>query len=92
MTNDEIKQLREYKEHHEFAVQQLCELLGDDLKTIGDVVEHVKQLRQLLDDFRKEDRSYCRPSMVKYDMFPVFKRVDEFFRERERESPRVVEK
>lgn len=49
-----------------------------------------EELIQLLDDFRKEVRSYCRPTCVNYDVFPVFKQVDEFFREREREDPRVA--
>jgi hypothetical protein len=36
-------------------------------------------LLSLLDRLRNEVRMYCRPTMVKYDVFPAFKEVDDLF-------------
>lgn len=50
----ELQLLREYRDHHEFAVEQLCDLLGTpELKTIGDVVKLVKKLRDEIDELSK---------------------------------------
>jgi len=38
------------------------------------------KLLDLLNRFRSEVRMYCRPSMVKHDVFPVFKEVDDLFK------------
>lgn len=46
---DEVTRLREYKEHHEFAVKQLCSLLNkEELRTIGEVVEYVGRLTKIV--------------------------------------------
>ena len=38
------------------------------------------ELKDLLERFASEVRIYCRPSMVNYDVFPVFKEVDNYLK------------
>jgi len=42
---EEIERLREYRTHHEFVMSQFNELLGGEIKTIGDLLKKILSLQ-----------------------------------------------
>ena len=46
--------------------------------TTSELKNETKYLRGLLKRLMSEVRPYCRPSMVQYDTFPVFKEAVEY--------------
>ena len=55
---DEIERLEEYRDHHEFAVQQLAEICGRKLTTIGDVAAEIERLEKERDELKAKLAKY----------------------------------
>jgi chromosome segregation ATPase len=61
------------------AMDERCDAYDKHCSCVPLLRAEVKRLTNLLDRFRAEVRMYCRPGMVQYDVFPVFKEVDDLF-------------
>ena len=51
----QIEKLEEYKEHHEFVLRSLNEILGESWNTLGDLLNNLKKI----DDILKEIKEYA---------------------------------
>lgn len=64
------------------CIDDMPEEYGDGISLAQWLAEHRKDdsayLRDLIQRLMTEVRPYCRPSMVHYDVFPVFKEAVEF--------------
>lgn len=91
----EIERLRaELAEAQADRMRGNCKIMADDCDCglckrereierlqgqVADMSLVIERLRDLLNRFRSEVRMYCRPGMVQYDVFPVFREVDDLF-------------
>ena len=79
----EIERLREYREHHEFAVQQISEALGVEINTVGDLLKEVMRLRDELATNARLLARQCdlaREAETGDKVYPIFDILPRLFR------------